>query len=244
MGNGERVWETILACLIRYPATVKRAIVFDFDGVIVDSEPMHEAALLEAARADGLSFTHDQYVNSYLGFDDRDTWRAIARDNNRALAESDTDRLNTFKRAAVERAMTRGEPHPFPGSVELIRAAAARGPVGLCSGARRHEIEPILHRLGLRACFSAIVTADDVSAAKPDPTGYAMTAKLLGVVADRVQGSAPVAIEDTLKGAKAARAAGYRVVAVRHSLPEAVFDDADLVVESTATLTIDALLRA
>ncbi|MCC6678335.1 MAG: HAD family phosphatase [Phycisphaerales bacterium] len=223
---------------------MKRAIVFDFDGVIVDSEPMHESALLEAARAMGLSFTHEQYVNAYLGFDDRDTWRAIAKDNGRTLSEAETARLNELKWTAVRRAMARGEPRAFPGSVELIRAAAERGPVGLCSGARQHEIDPILRRLGVLECFGAIVTADDVAVAKPDPAGYALTARRLGVAADRVKGFAPVAIEDTLKGVKAARLAGYRVVAVRHSLVDAVFEEADVVADSTAALSVEALLRA
>lgn len=223
---------------------MNRAIVFDFDGVIVDSEPMHEGALLEAARSLGMSFTHERYVHGYLGFDDRDTWRAIAKDNGRTLSEADTARLNELKWIAVQRAMERGEPRAFPGSVELIRAAAARGPVGLCSGARRHEIEPILRRLDVLACFRTIVTADDVAVAKPDPAGYRLTAARLGCTADRSPGAAPVAIEDTLKGVKAARAAGYRVVAVRHSLPEAVFDEADLVVNSTAALSVEDLLRA
>lgn len=205
---------------------------------------MHEAALLEAARSLGMTFTHDRYVNGYLGFDDRDTWRAIAADNTRTLTDAETNRLNELKWSAVQRAMARGEPRAFPGSVELIRAAADRGPVGLCSGARRHEIDPILRRLGVAECFGAIVTADDVAVAKPDPAGYRLTAARLGCTADRTPRGAPVAIEDTLKGVKAGRAAGYRVVAVRHSLPEAVFDEADLVVDSTALLSLEQLLRA
>lgn len=221
-----------------------RLIVFDFDGVIVDSEPMHESALLAAAQSLGMSFTHDQYINHYLGFDDRDTWLAIAKDNHRTLSDADTAHLNTLKKTAVDRAIARGEPSPFRGSVELVRAAAARGPIALCSGARRHEITPILERLGLINLFQTLVTADDVARAKPDPMGYALTASRLGFAPNRERGLAPIAIEDTPKGARAARSAGYRVVAVRHSLKNDPFADADLILDSLATCTVDRILSA
>ncbi len=153
-----------------------RLIVFDFDGVIVDSEPTHESALLAAARSLGMSFTHDQYVNHYLGFDDRDTWLAIAKDNSRSSPETETARLNALKKATVDHAIARGEPRPSPARSSSSVAAVLARPVALCSSARRHEITPIPDRLDLTALFQTIVTADDVAKAKPDPWGATASA--------------------------------------------------------------------
>jgi len=215
-----------------------RAIVFDFDGVIVDSEPMHEAALRRAAAALGLSFTHEQYIRRYVGFDDRDCFARIGEDNGRVLSDEDRARLAELKWTFAREAIERGDVRAFPGSLELVRAAAAAGPAALCSGARRHEIELIVSRLGIAGAFDVVVTADEVERSKPDPAPYLLTARRLGIDPGRC-----VAIEDSSRGIDSALAAGYRVVGVCHTLPAERLSHAHAVVASTAALDIGRLLR-
>jgi beta-phosphoglucomutase len=215
------------------------AIVFDFDGVLVDSEPVHKAALLQAVGALDMTFTHEQYLGRYVGFDDRDCFRAIAADNNRPFSPELAADLAQRKAAAIGGLIENGAFTPFPGAVELVRAAAVAGPVGLCSGARRHEIEPVLRQLGLSTVFQAVVTADDVAHSKPDPEGYTLVAQLL-----RVEPRRCIAIEDTPTGIEAALAAGYAAIGVGHTFPVDQLIGAPVRVARIAELTIEAVLGA
>ena len=113
------------------------AIIFDFDGVIVDSEPMHEAALRATLRAEGMDFSAQDYRTKYLGFDDRDICIAVAHSYGRTLTSEALARLMQLKCIRTQEAIAQGVATPFPGSVELLKAAAAAGPVAICSGARR-----------------------------------------------------------------------------------------------------------
>ncbi|MGP1272284.1 MAG: HAD family hydrolase [Phycisphaerales bacterium] len=213
------------------------AVVFDFDGVIADSEGAHEAAMLATCREVGWSFTPEQYRRELIGYDDRDAYPAIARLNGATIEPSLAARLAESKRRLVEDMIDRGEVRPLPGSLELVRRAAARGPIAICSGALRSEIELMLDRFGVAEHFSVIVAADDVPRAKPDPAGYARAAEILGVPV-----GALVALEDTPTGVRAARAAVYRrVVGVCHSVPASELHEADLVVASTLELTLEQL---
>lgn len=207
------------------------AIVFDFDGVIADSEPLHEDALRFAARTAGMDFTHERYLAAYVGLDDRDCFAAIAADHGRVL---EAEALRALHRAKAERfaALLRTAPvRTFPGVAELARAAAAEGGAAICSGALLSEIAPMLNALGLRGVFGIIVTAESVARAKPDPEGYHLAVARLGRDARDC-----VAIEDTPKGIAAARAAGLRVLAVTHTLARGELGEADAVVESLAGL--------
>ncbi|MDX2118490.1 MAG: HAD family phosphatase [Planctomycetota bacterium] len=214
-----------------------RAIVFDFDGVIVDSEPLHELALLHAVNQMGMDFSSERYWSHYIGFDDRDAFRAICADNAKDPASLDYQLFCDLKKQNIEKAINRGEPATYPGVKELVNAAAEAGvPMAICSGARRHEIVPILRNHRLDGFFQTIVAADDVPRSKPDPTGYRMACERLGV-----EPRSCVAIEDTPTGAKAAWDAGMRVVAVCHSVSVTDFDNVSRIVEKIGDVTLDLL---
>jgi beta-phosphoglucomutase len=215
-----------------------RAIVFDFDGVIVDSEPLHELALLQAANDMGMDFTDERYWSHYIGFDDRDCFKAICADNNKNPATLDFAKFCDLKQLNIEKAIARGEPAAYPGAAELIKAAAAEMPIAVCSGARRHEIVPILRNLRLDGFFQTIVAADDVAKSKPDPTGYLMACERLGIPPRSC-----VAIEDTPTGAKAAWDAGLQVAAVCHSVSITEFNDVSRIFETISHVTLDLLRR-
>lgn len=216
-----------------------RAIVFDFDGVLVDSEPMHERALRAALEPLGMAFTTEAYYSRYVGLDDRDCFAAIFRDHARAPTARELVELGARKRAGIERAMADGEPRAYPGAVELVRACAAmspRAPMAVCSGSLPHEIEPVLERLGLRSLFAEIVTAADVAHAKPDPAGYVLAARRLGAAP-----SDCTTIEDTPRGIEAAKGAGYRCIAVCHTRPASELSRADAVFDRIANISASDL---
>ncbi len=217
-----------------------RAIVFDFDGVIVDSEPVHEEALRRAARALGMDVTHERYAAEYVGYDDRDCVRAVARDHGRELSEEEAARFGALKRDAAAELLAAGRAPAWPGAVELVREAAGCAPLAVCSGALRGEIVPVLRALGIEGCFREIVSAEDVERSKPDPACYALTAERLGVRA-----ASCTAIEDTPTGARAARAAGMRVVGVCHTVDRrAIATEAHRVAARIGELRVLDLLEA
>ena len=213
------------------------AIVFDFDGVIVDSEPVHEAAIRAAVRALGMDFSPRDYREKYLGLDDRDIFTAVARAHARSLSEGELRRIADAKWEHTKRAFSEGRAAPLPGAVELFKAASAQGHVAICSGAVRREIDLVLSRLELAGLAGVIVSADEVTKSKPDPESYRLTVARLGVPA-----SSCVAIEDTDKGVASAKAAGLAVVAVSTSMTPAELAAADRIVSSAQELTVAGLL--
>ncbi|MEM9167802.1 MAG: HAD family phosphatase [Planctomycetota bacterium] len=220
------------------PEPFIQAVVFDFDGVIADSEPAHERSMLDAAAELGLSFSPREYRETIIGYDDRDAFRVVAQMRGRTLTAAEAASLADDKQRRFEAMLAAGEVTLFPGSAALVRSAAARAPVAICSGAIRSEIEPLLAQFGLEGLIRTIVSADDVPVAKPDPAGYRLTAERLGVPTDRC-----VALEDTPTGIQAARGAGYaRLVGVCHSVSAEELGAVDLVAPDTGSLTADDLL--
>ena len=164
--------------MIRQPSPVSlEAIVFDFDGIIVDSEPVHFEAYQAVLKPMGLGFSWDDYRNFYMGFDDRD---AIRKYFQRTKRELPAELLNEIasKKAAVFPNLA-AKARPFPGVIELIRASNRKLKTALCSGAVRTDIEPVIERLGIAKYFQAIVTADEVKTSKPDPESYRLILKKL-----------------------------------------------------------------
>jgi HAD superfamily hydrolase (TIGR01509 family) len=216
-----------------------RAAIFDFDGVIANSEPLHFAALREALSEDGVAIDEGEYYRLYLAYDDRGAIRR-ALEHHGAKAEADrVERITARKSVMFERLLPT-VPF-FPGVPELVRRLAAQVPVGIASGARRDEIEAIVGAGGFRDAFRAIVGADDVAHGKPDPEPYLTAAARLRPWAENLVPSECVAFEDSVPGILAARNAGMKVVAVTNSYPAAKLDAAHRVVDSLLGLEEDGL---
>jgi beta-phosphoglucomutase len=206
------------------------AVIFDFDGVLVDTERLHYLAFQDVLAPEGLGYGWEAYVASYIGFDDRDALR------HRFVAAGlpcPAPRMEELLRRKAEAFLRRvgGTDLPlYPGVSALMEACAAAGvPVGLCSGATRADIDAILGGVRLPASFAARITADDVAASKPDPESYR---RVVAAMAAAVPGLDPdparmVAIEDTPHGIAAARGAGLRVVGVATTHPVAALAEAD-----------------
>jgi beta-phosphoglucomutase len=214
-----------------------RAVVFDFDGVIVDSEPAHARAIKAALSRMGMAFPYEHDYGRFIGRGDRECFVEVAREQGRELSAADLQLLVAFKGAAFVQALRDGLIRPFGATLELVRAAAERGPVAVCSGSLRESVEPVLEHFGIAACMTTVVTASDVDRNKPDPAPYLLAASRLGMEPGRC-----VAVEDSPTGIRAARGAGYVVHGVCHSFPRDRLSEADHVHESTAAIQLEALL--
>ena len=222
-----------------------KAVVFDFDGVIVDTEPLHYKAFQEALAPRGLGYGWQEYVDHYIGFDDRDAFREVHRLNARPLDDADLARLIEEKAAAFQVIITQGV-EPYPGVVKLVREMPAPLPLAICSGALAADILPILATLELSDSFDLMVTADDVSVSKPDPQSYRLAVSRLAQLFPE-KGITPahcLAIEDTPAGIASATGAGLSVLAVTNSYPAERLEQARKVVSSLQGISLATLQGA
>jgi beta-phosphoglucomutase-like phosphatase (HAD superfamily) len=219
-----------------------RAIVFDFDGVIANSEPLHYRAFRDVLAGVGIGLTEQEYYGRYLGFDDVASYEAIARDRGRTWNVDEIGELVGRKAVRME-ALERDASVLFPGAAEAVRRAADAVPIAIASGALGDEIHRVLDREGLTDCFHAIVAAEDTPVSKPAPEPYLRAVNLLefAVHAPLAPGDC-VAIEDSIWGLESARAAGLRTIAVAQTYPRTALS-ADLVFDSIAEFTIDSVRR-
>jgi beta-phosphoglucomutase-like phosphatase (HAD superfamily) len=136
------------------------AIVFDFDGVIADSEPLHLKAFQQALAEEGVVLEHDEYYTQYLGYDDVGVFAALARDRRLGWTDRHVTALVARKGQKLQAMIASGQVL-FPGAAAFVRAAAAAVPIAIASGALRHEIMQILAVAGLDRLFAAIDASGD-----------------------------------------------------------------------------------
>ena len=218
------------------------ALICDFDGVVVDSEPIHLACFREVLASVGIELTTEAYYADYLGYDDHDCFEAVGRDHDRPFTENEIADMTAAKTALCQRVFSESV-EALPGAVELIAAVVAAGiPVGVCSGALRDEIELAARTVGVLEHFRILVAARDVQKGKPDPEGYRLAReKLAEAVGRPLRAERCVVIEDSPAGIDAARGADMRVLAVTNSYPADALADANRIVDSLANVTVDAL---
>jgi beta-phosphoglucomutase len=222
---------------------VLRAIVFDFDGVIANSEPLHFRAFRDVLAGRGVELTEPDYYTRYLGYDDLGAFRAIAKDRGRTWSAEELASLTADKALRME-ALERDASVLFPGAADAIRRAAAAVPIAIASGALGVEIRRVLDGANLTHHFRAIVAAEDTAAGKPAPDPYQLAVTLLSEsVGDTVLAADCVAIEDSRWGIASARAAGLRAVGVTSSYDAGELSEADMVIGSLAELNIASLQR-
>ena len=187
-------------------------VVFDFDGVIADTERLHLQAYQHVLRDHGMNLSREDYEVRYLGFDDAGVFTTVAADLGVALDRGALDRLIEAKGRRFAELVEAGSVL-FPDAPACIERLAGKLILGIASGALHREIEDILNAARLREHFSAIVAADDVEHAKPAPDGYARAVELLSAQLGRPPSPAGfIAIEDSRWGIEAAVAAGLRCI--------------------------------
>jgi len=227
---------------------VIRALLFDFNGVLVDDEPLHSELFARVLAEEGVVVPTRDYAKRYFGLDDRAGFVSALTEAASPASEERIARLVARKAAYYQLAIRRGGYPYFPGAAELVRAAAAAGlPLAVVSGALRAEVEGGLRQGGLLPCFKRLITAEDVRRGKPDPEGYATALAALNsdppLPARLIHPHEVAAIEDSPSGLEAAAACGLRTVAVAHSYPVAALALADVVVPRLADLELTELLQ-
>ncbi len=197
-----------------------RAIIFDFDGVLVDSEPIILRLTQEMAGREGWTITPEEYYQNYLALDDRGIIEYLYRSHGRPVDDRRRDELVSWKARAYQEIIRDGLP-AMPGAVEFVRHSASQCPLAIASGSLREEIEHLLAKLALREQFAALATADDCARSKPDPEVYRLAlARLQHLPTFRNQpldARECLAIEDAPLGVVAAHAAGMKCLALTNS---------------------------
>ena len=220
-----------------------RAIIFDFNGILVDDEPIHLKLFQEVLKEEGIIISERDYYARYLGMDDRGCFKTAYQDHGRNIDEHTLADLVRRKaltyRETIEKKMI-----VFPGVKELVPALSARFPLAIASGALRSEIELILQSIGLRKYFHAIVSAEDVHEGKPNPEIFI---KALSSLSRQQDDSRPIlpseclVVEDSKEGILGAHGAGIKCLAVTNSYPAEELKEAEAVVRSLEEVTIPFL---
>jgi beta-phosphoglucomutase len=209
-----------------------RAVIFDFNGIIVDDEPIHFELFQKVFAEEGIELSKDAYYARYLGFDDRGAFSFGYGEHNRLLSQDKLTELIDRKAQYYQQAI-RNHVAIFPGVKQLVATLADNLPLAVASGALRQEIETILTTAGLINHFSAIVSAEDVERGKPEPDIFLKAlAALNGRQGNPIQAGECVVIEDSKEGIKGARRAGMKCLAVTNSHPAELLTEAHSIVGS------------
>jgi len=219
-------------------------IIFDFDGVIADSEPIHFAVFQRVLGDKGFFLSQEEYYADYLGYDDKGCFAAFLTAHGHPMTPETIDDL-VKQKAAAYFDYIKERPVIFPGVCDFIHEAATRHPLAVCSGALRHEIEFILEQAGIRKAFEHITSAEDVIHGKPNPEGFlhALAALNQQSAGRFITPSECLVIEDSLPGIRGAHAAGMKVLAVANTHPVEELQEADAVTASLADVRLSELLH-
>jgi HAD superfamily hydrolase (TIGR01509 family) len=227
-----------------------RAVLFDFDGVVVNSEPLHFYAFHEVLKTEHVDITEDEYYRELIGFDDRGAFRHVFERRGKPLEPRTLLALMARKSHVMMDLIHERRFHALPGVEEFVRGLWRTTPLAICSGALREEIEAMLEGVALRDCFSVIVAAEDVTVGKPDPQGYLLTLRLLsekiarsavkGAHAPALKPADALVIEDAPKVIQSVKAVGFPTLGVATSYPLMKLGDADW---QTKTLRPDEVLQ-
>ena len=208
-----------------------KAIVFDFDGVLADSEPLHLRAYQEVLSALGVTLTPHEYYAHYLGYDDEGVFTTLAAAHGFELDARRLDALVAEKGRVLDAIIESGD-LLYPGAVSCVERMAAAFPLGIASGALRHEIEGVLRDNSLYHHFRFIVASGDTLVSKPAPDPYRRAVELHAVMPSEC-----LAIEDSHWGVESAKAAGLWCVAITNTYPRDQLALADRVIDSLDELT-------
>jgi len=219
------------------------ALIFDFDGVVADTEPTHMAGFQDVLSDLGITITEEQYYAAYVGYDDRDGFTAILRDNGVDFTSDQLQELIAEKTRLIKDRLGHSV-REIPGAANIIRAAHQEGlPLAICSGALHDEIVMAATTIGVGDCFPVIVSAEDVARGKPDPEGYYLARRRLAEhFKQPVEPCRCVVCEDTPHGIAAAKDAGMKVcgLTTTHNADDLV--GADMVIRTFTDTSLAELV--
>jgi len=222
--------------------TSLRAIIFDFDGVIADTEPLHFAGFRQTLAEIGISLTESDYYANYLGYDDRGCFVTALTAHRQPIDPTALARLMQRKAHAYLESV-KDHLVIFPGVRDFVREAASAYPLAIASGALRHEIEVILEQAGLRKEFLHITSAEDVTKGKPDPQPFlhALTELNRRSAGETIAVGSCLAIEDSIPGICSAKSAGMKVLAVTNTHTIRDLHEAHVVAQSLSQIRLSEL---
>ncbi len=216
------------------PAKSNKAVIWDMDGVIADTAPYHYKSWHEAFARRGIDLTEEMFRESFGQRNDTIIRKILGRD----VVNRDIEAISTFKEESFRR-MIREDLRALPGVVGLIGELRNRGfSQALASSAPLENITLLTKGLGIHHLFDAVVSDKDVTEGKPNPEVFLLAAVRLGV-----EPRYCIVIEDAVAGVVAAKRAGMRCIAVTNTHPKSKLGEADLVVESLESISVDDLER-
>ncbi len=209
-----------------------RAVIFDFNGIIVDDEPIHFELFQKVFAEEGIELTKDAYYARYLGFDDRGAFGFGYLEHKRPLSQEKLAQLIERKAVYYQEAI-QNHVAIFPGVKKLVADLAQSLPLAVASGALRNEIETILTTANLIHHFKAVISAEDVERGKPEPDIYLKALAALNAHSgNTIEARECVVIEDSKEGIKGARRAGMKCLAVTNSHAAVLLGEANVIVKS------------
>ena len=212
------------------------AVIFDCDGVLADTEPLHLAAFNRVVAPLGIVISDEKYLAEYLGFDDRDAFGHVLRHHGRQATAAVIERLVAAK-AELFTTLLESDCRIYDGVREFVRSLGET-PRAVASGARRDEVAIVLRAAGLIDDMRIVVAMEDVAAGKPYPEPFLTALAGLNGSGTTITPAECLVVEDSVLGVEAARRAGMRCLAVTNSYPAHRLAAADLVVPSLVGLTL------
>jgi len=219
-----------------------RAVIFDFDGVITDSEILHYRAFNEVLAHYGVELTKQDYYKTYLGLSDVDCYKLLIKQGKLSIGPTQIDSL-VQQKDLVFKKLAQTEGHIIEGVRDFLNLLAKNNiPMAICSGALLSEIELILEEAALRAFFEVVVSAEQVKRGKPSPEGFLLVLKKLNHSRKPlIRATECVVIEDSHWGLRAAEAAKMHTVAVTNTYDADQLAQAEKIVGRLSELTINDL---
>ena len=221
-----------------------KAIIFDFNGVILDDEEYHYESLKQVLREEGVGITRDEYYRDCLGFDDVECFQWGLKNGNKIRDAGGMETLVARKSVYYEERL-KSDTRFFPGVCEFIRSSAGKYPLGVASMALRQEIDLALEQAGLKDLFAVIVSAEDVKKTKPDPEVYRKALERMNqrspeaVEQVLLNAGECLVIEDSAPGVQAAKAAGMPVLGLTHTVDPDQLRGADWILPTLEGIPVE-----
>lgn len=222
-----------------------RAVIFDFNGIIADDEPIHFELFAKVMAEERILITRDEYNLLYLHLNDRDAFRT-ALERNEKLSNPKIISDLVLRKGNYYRELISNRDLLFPDAAEFIRKTAYQYPIAIASGALNEEIEYILRRAGLLQLFPVIIGAEKAVQGKPHPECYLTALRDLNIHFEKTPVIEPfevLVIEDSIGGIEGAHRAGMLCLAVTNSYSKNELLEADFIVESLSKIDFKMVLK-